>query len=524
MKVNKKLVALGLLSVLLVPTSVMAEEIEEVIVVGATVQEIDTDATQEVSLIEVLMPAMPDVPGGYGGFAGYNERGAQTVHSTIYVNGIPSNDSGSGWYDFAHDLATGSERVKVVTAPNGVAYGSGSLGGAVFITDSFETGATVRYGDEHEFVNLQYGEEDLGFSLTSFDVNNGSVRTDNEEDDYYNNVSAKAMFDAGLLDVVVSYSDYEYDYDNCYTAGWSQSNDCLQAGSRGTISARNDNVTIGYTFNDSEYFTEGVAGTLNESSRLYIDTRNSKKFGKATITYGSTLDQEEYNEYEQNNSSAYLLSNFGAFDIGIRASSDATVVRAGFEKNGWKGGIGTSFRNPGLYQLYGDSWVQANSTLLPEEAVGGEIGYGGVTVFRYNFSEGIDYDSEGSMYMNTGSYATEGVRFAKMFAIPYGGLDVMIGYTNSDQPRIPEWKSAINAFFTVGNWRYTLTHSTMLDREPSLYDTALDNVQSLDFNVARTLGRFKLAMHVQDVFDDEYEVLPGYGAGGRSFVLTVIYK
>ena len=55
--------------------------------------------------------------------------------------------------------------------------------------------------------------------------------------------------------------------------------------------------------------------------------------------------------------------------------------------------------------------------VLPEEAVGGEIGYGGVTVFRYNFSEGIDYDSEGSMYMNTGSYATEGVRFAKMFAI-----------------------------------------------------------------------------------------------------------
>ena len=126
--------------------------------------------------------------------------------------------------------------------------------------------------------------------------------------------------------------------------------------------------------------------------------------------------------------------------------------------------------------------------------------------------------------MNTGSYATEGVRYNNTFAIPYGGLDVMIGYTNSDQPRVPEWKSAINAFFTVGNWRYTLTHSTMLDREPSLYDTALDNIQALDFNVARTFGRFNLAMHVQDIFDDEYEVLPGYGAGGRSFVLTVIYK
>ena len=48
------LVALGLLSVLLVPTSLIAEDIEEVIVVGATVQETDTDATQEVSIIEIL--------------------------------------------------------------------------------------------------------------------------------------------------------------------------------------------------------------------------------------------------------------------------------------------------------------------------------------------------------------------------------------------------------------------------------------------------------------------------------------
>ena len=126
--------------------------------------------------------------------------------------------------------------------------------------------------------------------------------------------------------------------------------------------------------------------------------------------------------------------------------------------------------------------------------------------------------------MNTGSYSTEGVRFKQTFAIPYGGVNLMIGYTNSDQPRIPEWKSAIDAFFTIGKFRYTFTHATMLDREPSLYDTALDNIQSLDFNVARTFDRLEVAMHVQDVFDDEYEVLPGYGAGGRSFVLTVTYK
>jgi len=101
------LTALSILIVIGVPTNVWADEIEEVVVVGATVVETDSDPTQEVSLIEIVLPARPDNPGGYGGAALYNERGTQTSHSTIFVNGIPANDSGSGWYDFAHDLATG---------------------------------------------------------------------------------------------------------------------------------------------------------------------------------------------------------------------------------------------------------------------------------------------------------------------------------------------------------------------------------------------------------------------------------
>jgi len=519
---NILLTALSLLVVLAVPTNVSAEEIEEIVIIGSTVTETESDPTQEVSLSEIVMPARPDNPGGYGGVALYNERGASTSHSTIYVNGIPANDSGSGWYDFGHDLATGSETVKVVTAPNGVAYGSGSLGGAVFITDSFETGATIRYGVEHDFINMQYGEDDLGFSITSFDVNNGSVKTDNEEDDYYTNTSAKAMFDAGVLDVVLTYTDYDYDYDGCYTLSFASSNDCNQTGEKGTVSARNDNVTFGYTFNNTNYYTNDIQGTVNEASRVYVDARDSMQVATATILYGVTLDKAEYNNNEQNNSSVYLLTNIGSFDIGLRTSSDATVVRAGFEKNGFFGNIGTSYSNPTLYQLYGDGWVKPNSLLQPEEATGGELGYNGLSVFAYNFSEGISYANQ--QYFNTGSYSTKGVRLMKTIPLPYGGMNIMVGYTDSDQPRVAEWKSVLDAFFTIGEYRYAFTHSTMRDRKPSAYDSSLDNIQSLDFNVSRYLGKFKIAVHVQDIFDDEYEVLPGYGAGGRSFLLTVVYK
>lgn len=517
------MVVLSLLSAFVIPF-VIAEEIEEVIVVGANVVESTTDASQEISLIDIIMPAMPDIAGGYGGFAGYNERGAQTVHSTIYVNGIPSNDSGSGWYDFAHDLATGSEAVKIVTGPNGVVYGSGSLGGAVFVTDSFDTGLVVRAGDEHNFVNAQYGTEDLGFSVTSFDVNNGSVRTDNEEDDWYENLTVKTMFDAGPMDVIVSYTEYDYDYDNCYTASFSQTNDCMQQGERGTVSIRNDNITIGYTFNEAGYYTEGVEGARNESSRIYVDANDSVQYSDATLTYGVTLDQEEYNTEEENNSSIYSYLDKGIMSVGVRVNSDAAVARLGVQKNDWFANIGNSFRNPGLYQVYGDSWVKPNNNLDPEKAFGGELGYGSISVFQYNFSEGIDYDSETRQYINTGKYETKGVRFMETYPIPYGGMSVMFGYTDSDQPRIPKYKGVVETFMTVGSIKYVITYSTMVDRAPSLYDTSLDDIQSVDFNMSRMFGNLQVAVHVQDLFDDEYEVLPGYGGGGRSFLLTVTYK
>ena len=525
MKVTNKLVALGLLLMLVIPTKGFAEEIEEVIVVGAVVQEAVSDVNQNVSLIEVVMPAMPHVAGGYGGFAGYNERGTQTIHSTIYVNGIPANDSGSGWYDFAHDLSTGSEAIKIVTGPNAVAYGSGSLGGAVFITDMITPGLTARVGDQHKFVNYQTGDEDLGVSVTAFDVSNGSVRTDNEEEDFYKNLSTKAMFDAGPLDVVASYTEYDYDYDNCYTASWSQSNDCLQEGERGTVSARNDNFTIGYTFNNSNYYTEGVQTTVNEASRTYFDARDVRDVGnRMSVTYGATYDQEEYNDNEANNSSVYTYLNHNIISFGFRASSDAVVARLGLQKDKWFFNLGNSYRNPSLYELNGDSWVVANPDLEPEEATGGEIGYGPLSVFSYNFSQGIDYDFETYQYMNTGSYNTKGFRFMETYQIPWGGMNVMVGYTDTDQPRIPQWKAMIEPFVSVNGTTYSLVYNTMVDRQPSLYDTALDDIQSLDFTVSRTFGSFEIGLRVEDIFDDEYEVLPGYGAGGRNFLLTITYR
>lgn len=123
-----------------------ASDIEEVVVVGQQEKTIEADPIINSRLIDSIMPVFIYNFGGYGGFVGYNERGAQTVHIFVIVNGIPANDPGASWYDFGHDFASG-QTVKVVSGVNGVLYGSGSIAGTVLIQDTIERGLIVRGGD-----------------------------------------------------------------------------------------------------------------------------------------------------------------------------------------------------------------------------------------------------------------------------------------------------------------------------------------------------------------------------------------
>ena len=359
--------------------------IEEIVVVGTSEVQDATDLSQDLTVIETLMPTMSFTAGGYGGAALFNERGAQTVHTTVYKNGVPVNDAGSGWYDFAHDIVSGLESVKIVSGPNGVLYGSGSLGGTVFINDEISNQAVTRVGDDHTLVNVAMFNT---ISITSFDVSNDSVRNDNTEQDDYKNTTVKTVRDILGFKVAMSHVDYDYDYDNCYTASFSQSNDCLQSGEKTDISVRNNNFTLGYSQADSEYFTEGVSTWESEAKRYYFDAKESFDLGypPATLIAGITYDKEEYAGEDQDNISGYATINFeDRFQLGARVSEDARVYRVGYQKDGFFGNLSTSYRNPTLYQLFGDSWVQPNPGLEPEEGMGLELGYLGFSAFAYDF-------------------------------------------------------------------------------------------------------------------------------------------
>ena len=503
---------------------VHAEEIETIVVTGSTEHTVTSDPVTDVTLIESLMPATT-VAGGFGGFAGYSERGTQPIHTTVFRNGVPANDAGAGWYDFGHDLATGNETVKIVHGPNSVLYGSGSLAGTIFINDDIQPGSTVRAGSDHQFVS--HSLENL-FNFTYLSATNDSVRTDNNEEDDYKNVTARAHIDFGSYTANVMINDYEYDFDQCWNSSYDYTNDCLQEGQRGAVSVRSENWTVGHTWNDADYFADSDNFWVSEANRWYADYRTNLVLTMGDAIIGVTAEQEEYDSDTEDNYAIYgVLKTLFGLEVGSRVTQDAFVYRVGYENDGLFVNLGTSFRNPNLYQLRGDAWTNPNPGLEPEESIGYEIGWNKLSYFHYRFSEGIDYDFNENQYVNIGKYNTQGFRYSDMITLsPNAWIDTHLGWTDTEQPRVAKYMFVISGTYIIKDYTAKLTYQGMFDRKQSPYDTEeLDNVNSFDLSVQKSVGNnYLLSVTFRDILDKEIEIIPGYGAGGRQIFLTLQYR
>lgn len=632
-----------------------ASDIEEVIVVAQQERTVEADPVINSRLVDAIMPIFTYNPGGYGGFIGYNERGAQTVHTSVIVNGIPATDPGASWYDFGHDFASG-QTVKVVTGANGVLYGSGSIAGTVLIQDTIEHGFTVRGGDQKYYRVAPIDQ--LEFSMV--DTSMVSARNDNDEEDNYKNKTARFNVDAGDFTIVGKYSEYEYDYDNCYDYDWGQSNDCLQDGTRYNIAIRNDLMTIGRNYNTADYFTVEDPTYSNESYRDFVRFGGDAKLSnKIEIAYGIDAEKIYYNtnswqniegtmvveteitepgiwyaeadtnkvrpmwtgiyigtgefnsetvgdgvftltevkeKYTDENAGAYFTVNADfvlKYNFGIRVGNDdQNAYRFGIENGPWFFNMGDSFRKPNLYELNGDGFVTGNPDLLPEQGVGYEIGYGAISIFRYEFEESIEYvpsvttdftstsivlDAEATLnqigtnpeapdstyvscvlnpnwtandeatfelpgciyktvstvnqtytaptYSNTGEYVTQGIRFNNVF----GPVTVNLKWTDTEQPRVPEYAGAITVNQNFKGVDFRLHYAVNLNRKPGewdfIEDEYLEDLERLDINITKRFANgVTLSLNVENLTDEVVEVVPFYNSTQRQTTLVLDYK
>lgn len=537
--------------------NVQAENIEEVIVYAQQTETTQTNALTGSRVISSIMPELTWIAGGYGGNVLFNERGAQSVHTTVYRNGVPANNPGSGWYDFGHDMVSG-ETVKVISGANSVMYGSGSMAGTVLIQDTIDTNITARIGsDKNRYISIAPTD---WIQVTDFSVI-GEARNDNEESDEYNNTSAKIIKDFGDFEVNLHHTDYSYNYDNCYTESLTQSNDCLQDGEKTTVSIRNEYFTIGRIEENAEYYTEDIVSFTSESSRDYFRVGDTVELSNLlTVTYGADGNREKYNEYEDDNYGVFLSIDAEFvfnYNFGFRGGNDdQNAMRFGIEKDQFFANIGTSFRKPNLYEKFGDSWVAANEDLMPEEGTGYEVGFGSLSLFLYEFEESIEYqnsitetviinpevlDSEGNVvtpavteqvytpatYYNAGAYKTKGVRFKNTF----GPVSLTLKYNDSEQVRIPEYVLVIDIRKQLKGIDYRLKYAGQFDRKPSMFDVLpegqeyLDDLKKLNFYATKRFNNgMALSFKAENITNEEAEIIPFYDNEGREYYLTLHYN
>lgn len=531
-----------------------AEEIEEVVVVAQQVKVVETNPLTETQLFKSLMPSHSWTAGGYGAFQGYMERGAQTIHTTVYRNGIPANEPGSAWYNFGTDIVTG-ETVKVITGANSVVYGSGSIAGTVLIKDTISKGFTLGAGNNaHRYLNIAPTD---WIQYTELGVDN-QARNDNTESDSYSNKNVKLNVDVKDFTLTAKFTDFTYDYDNCYTADFSQSNNCVQDGEKYNVAINNEYFTLGRTHQQSEYYTGDYMSYQNESSTDYVRVGDQVNLSKLLqVAYGVDGSQEKYNEHQRDNYGAYLNINaeFALnYNFGFRVGNeDQNAMRFGVEKGPFFFNVGTSYRRPNLYEVHGDSYVDANLELLPEEAVGYELGFGVLSVFMYDFEQAIEYtpgfntimpianaldESDdiiemvepasstdvwtNARYYNTGAYSTRGFRYSQTFGL----FGIMLKATDTKQARVPKYVAVLRYKQDFGSHNVNASYSGSYDRKPGAYDgDELEDLQILNFGYVKTFtSNVQLALNVNNVLDEDTEVLPGYGTQGREFKLTIQRK
>mgnify|MGYP001356440649 FL=1 len=505
---RKYAVIIGILFLSLMATESVAEEIEEIVVVGATETYGSSQPEYDNSLLEAIDVYSVFQPGGPGGFAGVSVNGTDVKHTAVFRNGVPVNDPGGGWFDFGTELPT-FQNFTIISGPNSVLFGSSAMAGTILMEDTFSPHFFTKGGDNRYL--LSGGNEYV--QLAHYKGSNGSARTDNDERDWFENTTLKTNYQTGDWKMVSTYQDYSYDYDNCWFG--LDGNDCVQEGEKIDMSIRNNWLTVGYAQNDVEHNT----GWEAKSKRYFVGASEEILPG---LILGGQAHRQEYNEHEYNHTAGYLNYSTDNYSIGWRLEDEDHVFRFGYEKDLFKFSVGNSIRMPNLYERYGDDWVAANPNIKAEKGNGITMTYGFFSAFYYDFSESIDFDMNSYGYVNSGGYESKGMNYSRHFLYDDGALHVNCSYTDTDQIRAAKYETKVSWFSTINGWDYLISYVGQHDRGNDFDGTPIEDVSTFDFNIGYyPKPGLRFAVEIRDILNREFEILPYYGAGGREINLTL---
>ena len=507
-------------------------------------------------------------------------RGANSEQLLVTIDGVRVEDTAapSGGFDLGTLLSGGIGRAELLRGSNSLAWGSDAIGGVLALTTDTRRGAraSLEYG-AHNSLDANAGlglvGDRAGLTLTG-----GYSRTDgisafaggSEADAFRQwHVAGRGSFtlsDSVKLVAVGRYADSKVDFDGypapLYNFGDTPEYQTTKQGSgRVGLEYQSGGLTLGsgVALSDTRraYYdpTYGTASNFNTIGRsVHADVTGRLDLADAwTFDFGGDADWSRFSTTYDPRQTARIIGAHGLLgyhgerldltagariDDHDRFGSHTTLGANGsfaLDHN-WriKASWGQGFKAPTLSQLYG---YGGNALLKPETSEGFDAGleYGrrsgaghfAVTLFRRDSSNLIDYVFPAG-YFNVSRTRAEGIeleggvqvteRFTVQGAYTY--LTASNRLTGNDLARRPRNMVSVSADWT------TPLHELKLGADLRMvgdsFDdrgnfTALDGYGLLTLRASLPLGEhLELYGRIENVTDQQYQTVAGYGSYGRS--------